>query len=55
MARLDFNPLTDSLTTSDGKEVMLETPTGEVFPPKGFVSVQSEAGSEPGWGTRNAL
>lgn len=45
--RLDFNPLTDSLTTSDGKEVMLEAPTGEVFPPKGFVSVQSEAGKGP--------
>ena len=34
--RLDFNPAKDTLLTRDGKEVMLDEPTGEVFPPKGF-------------------
>ncbi len=34
--RLDFNPATDTLTTGDGTEVMLDEPTGDVFPPKGF-------------------
>lgn len=34
--KLDFNPLTDTLTTEDGKEVKLDEPKGEDFPPKGF-------------------
>ena len=34
--RLDFNPLTDALVNEDGDEVMLDEPTGLVFPPKGF-------------------
>lgn len=34
--RLDFNPATDTLTTKDGKEVKLDAPWGEDFPPKGF-------------------
>lgn len=34
--RLDFNPATDTLTTKDGKEVKLDAPRGEDFPPKGF-------------------
>jgi aconitate hydratase len=34
--RLDFNPLTDSLTNEDGKSVMLDVPTGVELPPKGF-------------------
>jgi aconitate hydratase len=33
---LCFNPLTDTLKTKDGKDVMLKEPHGEVFPPKGF-------------------
>jgi aconitate hydratase len=33
---LRFNPLTDKLKTTDGREVMLKEPHGEVFPPKGF-------------------
>jgi aconitate hydratase len=33
---LRFNPLTDTLKTADGKEVMLKEPHGEVFPPQGF-------------------
>ena len=34
--RLDFNPLTDTLTYKDGEEVKLEEPTGFELPPKGF-------------------
>lgn len=34
--RLDFNPAVDKLTNKDGVEVMLDEPTGDVFPPKGF-------------------
>jgi aconitate hydratase len=34
--RLDFNPLTDSLTNKDGEKVMLTEPTGHELPPKGF-------------------
>ncbi len=34
--RLDFNPLTDTLTNDKGEEVMLDPPTGEELPAKGF-------------------
>ena len=34
--RLDFNPMTDSLTNDKGEEVMLDEPTGWELPPKGF-------------------
>jgi len=34
--RLDFNPATDTLTAKDGRQVMLDPPVGDVFPPKGF-------------------
>jgi aconitate hydratase len=34
--RLDFNPMTDALINADGKEVMLDEPTGFELPPKGF-------------------
>lgn len=34
--RLDFNPATDTLKTRDGREVKLDAPHGEDFPPKGF-------------------
>ena len=34
--RLDFNPITDTLTNKDGQQVRLDEPTGNVFPPKGF-------------------
>jgi len=33
---LTFNPLTDKLKTKDGKEVMLDEPTGYELPVKGF-------------------
>lgn len=34
--RMDFNPLTDTLTAKDGKSVRLDAPCGEDFPSKGF-------------------
>ncbi|XP_055858989.1 probable aconitate hydratase, mitochondrial [Episyrphus balteatus] len=34
--RLDFNPLTDSLKGSDGKEFKLDAPFGDELPSKGF-------------------
>lgn len=34
--RLDFNPITDTLTNDKGEEVKLDEPTGFELPPKGF-------------------
>lgn len=34
--RLDFNPLTDSLTGKDGKQFKLKAPFGDELPSKGF-------------------
>jgi len=34
--RLDFNPLTDTLTNDKGEQVMLDAPTGFELPPRGF-------------------
>ncbi|HVE99551.1 MAG TPA: aconitate hydratase [Mycobacteriales bacterium] len=34
--RLDFNPMTDTLTGSDGVEFRLEPPSGDELPAKGF-------------------
>lgn len=34
--RLDFNPLTDSLTGSDGKKFKLDAPFGDELPSRGF-------------------
>ena len=34
--RLDFNPITDTLTDKNGNEVLLDEPTGWELPPKGF-------------------
>jgi len=34
--RLDFNPVTDSLTNEKGEQVKLAEPTGYELPPKGF-------------------
>ena len=34
--KLDFNPMTDSLTNKNGEAVMLADPTGIELPPKGF-------------------
>ncbi len=34
--RLDFNPMTDTLTNKNGEQVMFDEPTGLELPPKGF-------------------
>ncbi len=34
--RVDFDPLSDSLTTDDGREVRLDVPVGIELPPQGF-------------------
>ncbi|KAL9940846.1 hypothetical protein V8E36_000334 [Tilletia maclaganii] len=34
--RLDFNPVTDSITTPDGKQFRFDPPIGEELPPRGF-------------------
>ena len=34
--KLDFNPLTDTLTNKNGKEIKFDEPTGFELPPKGF-------------------
>ena len=34
--RLDFNPLTDTLTNSEGQQVKLDAPSGEELPANGF-------------------
>jgi len=34
--RLDFNPITDTLTNKNGEQVKLDEPTGFELPPKGF-------------------
>ena len=39
--RLDFNPLTDSLTAPDGSVVKLDAPVGEVLPAKGYDAGQN--------------
>jgi aconitate hydratase len=44
--RLDFNPITDSLTNEKGEEVMLKEPTGFELPAKGF-AVEDNGYQEP--------
>jgi aconitate hydratase len=39
--KLTFNPLTDTLLSADGKEVMLSEPIGIELPPKGFGSIDN--------------
>lgn len=34
--KLDFNPMTDTLTNSKGEQVLLSDPTGVELPPRGF-------------------
>ena len=34
--KLDFNPVTDTLTNENGEEILLAEPTGFELPPKGF-------------------
>ena len=44
--RLDFNPVTDTLTNDAGEEVRLEEPTGFELPPNGF-DVEENGYNEP--------
>ncbi len=44
--RLDFNPLTDTLTNEDGEEIKLDPPTGIELPEKGF-DVEDNGYQEP--------
>ena len=44
--RLDFNPLTDTLTNENGEEVKLVEPSGYELPPKGF-AVQDKGYQSP--------
>ncbi|RYM34637.1 aconitate hydratase [Brumimicrobium glaciale] len=44
--RLDFNPLTDTLTNADGEEIKLDPPTGIELPEKGF-DVEDNGYQEP--------
>ena len=39
--KLTFNPITDTLINSEGKEVILAEPTGLELPPEGFGNVES--------------
>lgn len=43
--RLDFNPATDKLLDREGKEVKLDVPDGNAFPPKGFKVDDGQAAS----------
>lgn len=51
---LSFNPLTDKLINEDGEEVMLDEPTGNELPPKGFDAEDPgfQAPSEDGSGVQ---
>ncbi|PWH87075.1 aconitate hydratase [Brumimicrobium oceani] len=44
--RLDFNPLTDTLTNEDGEQIKLDPPTGTELPEKGF-DVEDNGYQEP--------
>ncbi|RFC55122.1 aconitate hydratase [Brumimicrobium aurantiacum] len=44
--RLDFNPLTDTLTNADGEEIKLDPPTGTELPAEGF-DVEDNGYQEP--------
>ena len=48
---LDFNPLTDTLTTADGTKVKLAEPVGEKLPSKGFESGDALFQAPPADGT----
>jgi aconitate hydratase len=43
---LSFNPLTDTLTNANGEQVMLDEPTGDELPTKGF-DVEDDGYQEP--------
>lgn len=49
--RLDFNPLTDSLTGSDGKKFKLSDPFADELPARGFDPGQDTYQHPPGDGS----
>ena len=49
--RVDFDPVTDTLTNRDGEQVRLEVPVGEELPAKGFTPGESGFISPPEEGT----
>lgn len=50
--RLDFNPLTDCLTGSDGKKFKLDAPFAAELPPKGFDPGQDTYQAPPADGSK---
>jgi aconitate hydratase len=50
--RLDFNPLTDELTGSDGKKFKLDSPFGDELPARGFDPGQDTYQAPPSDGSR---
>lgn len=44
--RLDFNPATDKVVNQLGEEVMLDVPTGDVFPKDGFETATTAGDSD---------
>jgi aconitate hydratase len=53
--KLTFNPLTDTLVNSDGKEVKLDIPTGIDLPPKGFGDIDTGYQKPDKSGTKGAV
>jgi aconitate hydratase len=51
---LRFNPLTDKLKTTDGRDVMLKEPHGEIFPAKGF-EVENNGYIAPGTSSKEVF
>ena len=50
--KITFNPLTDTITNSDGKEIKLESPKGDELPAKGFDAGNSGYISPPEDGSK---
>lgn len=50
--RLDFNPLTDSLTAADGSKFKLDAPFGDELPARGFDPGEDTYQKPPGDGTK---
>jgi aconitate hydratase len=53
--KLDFNPITDTLINSDGKEVKLSEPVGTELPPKGFGAVDNGYQKPVSGGKKNKI
>ena len=50
--RLDFNPLTDALTNTNGESVMLTPPTGNELPPRGLMLMKMAMSRQPKMASR---